>query len=64
MSAPSTSINDLHNTLENPLFEAIEQVGDLLSISKKSSSKAAQISPEIHQYEKSIITKRGSTPHR
>ncbi|USN56759.1 MAG: hypothetical protein H6766_07200 [Candidatus Peribacteria bacterium] len=56
--------NDLHQTLNNPLFQAVEQVGNLLSVSKKSPSKAAQITPEVHEYEKIIIKKRGSTPHR
>ncbi len=61
---PTKTNTDLQKTLENPLFQAVEQVGDLLSVSKKSTNKSSHISQKIHNYEKNIIEKRGSTPHR
>lgn len=52
----------LHKTLDNPLFQAIEQVENLLSFGGKSWSKK-RISAELVQYEKNIISKRWTKEH-
>lgn len=52
---------DLHKTLNNPLIEAVEQVGNLLSLG--SWPKDKRISMQLVEFEKNIIKKRGKTEH-